>query len=358
MKVKKVRQYSAIGIMSGTSLDGVDLAHCRFNLTGTSWKFSILHAVTIPYTAAWKSQLSSAHELPTEMLLTLHAAFGKFLGEQCRQFMREKKIKNLDLVASHGHTIFHQPASGLTYQLGDGNALHAVVGVPVVCDFRSLDVQLGGEGAPLVPVGDLHLFSHADVCLNLGGISNLSLNARGKRIAFDICFCNMMLNHLAAKAGRPFDDNGSLARSGKVQAGLLAAFEKKYRATLGYPSLAREGFEKDFQSLLDNDSFTIEDRLRTVCESIASEISRAIPGKKKVTLLATGGGALNEFLMERISSRLEGRVRVTVPDADIINFKEAMVFAFLGVLRVRGEVNVLKRVTGASRDSCSGVLIG
>jgi anhydro-N-acetylmuramic acid kinase len=290
----------------------------------------------------------------------LNAKYGKFLGQQCNQFIKQKKLKKIDLIASHGHTIFHQPSKKFTFQLGDGNAMHATIGLPIVFDFRSLDVALGGEGAPLVPVGDKHLFAEYDVCLNLGGIANLSMEVNGKRKAFDICFCNMILNYVSAKTGKDFDKSGVMASKGSINQKLLVSFEKIYRTnSRKKPSLGREGFEKEFQSLLDNKTIPLNDRLRTACESIALEIAKSIPiPNKKMKLLVTGGGALNSFLIELIRSKLPSKTEIIIPSKTIINFKEALVFAFLGVLRLRDENNVLKSVTGASHNSCSGVLIG
>jgi len=360
MKDKKVRKYKVIGIMSGTSLDGVDFAYCKFNLKKKHWQFSIQTAQTFSYSKEWRNKLSSAHLLSGENLLALNSNYGKFIGQQCNQFIKQKKIKKIDLIASHGHTIFHQPHKKFTFQLGDGNAMHATIGLPIVFDFRSLDIALGGEGAPLVPIGDKHLFSDFDICLNLGGIANLSMEVNGKRKAFDICFCNMILNYLSAKAGKDFDKNGMLASKGSIDQKLLTSFEKIYHSNRKKkPSLGREGFEKDFQALLDNKSIPIKDRLRTACESIALEIARSVPvSNEKIKLLATGGGALNSFLIELIRSKLNSKTEVMIPSKTIINFKEALVFAFLGVLRLRGETNVLKSVTGASHNSCSGILIG
>jgi anhydro-N-acetylmuramic acid kinase len=360
MKDKKVRKYKVIGIMSGTSLDGVDFAYCKFILKKKGWDFSIQQAQTFPYPKEWRDKLSTAHLLSGEDLFELNAKYGKFLGQQCNQFMKQKRVTKIDLISSHGHTIFHQPNKKFTFQLGDGNAMHAIIGLPVVFDFRSLDVALGGEGAPLVPIGDKHLFSNFDICLNLGGIANLSMEIKGKRSAFDICFCNMLLNYLSSQAGKDFDKNGMLASKGSINQKLLNSFEKLYRSNRKKkPSLGREGFEKEFQSLLDNKSIPLNDRLRTACESIALEIARSIPTSiKKMKLLATGGGALNVFLIDLIKSKVPSKIKVVVPSNTIINFKEALVFAFLGVLRLRNENNVLKSVTGASHNSCSGVLIG
>lgn len=346
--------------MSGTSLDGLDIAFCHFEFKNKRWRYSIKAAETFKYTAEWKNKLAKAHFLSGEKLIELHAAYGKFIGEQCNKFIAKKKTGKPDLIASHGHTIFHQPEKKFTFQLGDGNAIHAATNLPVAFDFRGLDIALGGEGAPLVPIGDQLLFSDYDICLNLGGIANLSMQAKGKRIAFDVCFCNMALNYLVNQVGKDFDDGGKLASGGALNQSLLTRFEKVYTLNRkNKPSLAREGFEKGFQPLLDNDLASIADKLRTVIESIVIEISQAIPkSKKKVKMLATGGGALNDFLIQRMKEKLDNRIQVVVPDKTTIDFKEALVFAFLGVLRLRGQKNTLKSVTGASSDSSSGILLG
>lgn len=357
--MKPSKSYRVIGLMSGTSLDGLDIAFCEFSFTKT-WKFAIRLADTISYSAEWRNRLAQAHMLSAEDLLALHASYGSFLGQQVKQFMMKHRAKNVDFIASHGHTIFHQPANRFTFQLGQGAAIHAETDLPVIYDFRSLDVARGGEGAPLVPVGDKLLFSEYDACLNLGGIGNLSMDIKGQRKAFDICYCNMAMNYVMSKEGKSFDKGGEIASSGKVDKKLLEGFEKVYA---GYhakrPSIGREGFEKSIQPLLDNINISTGDKLRTICESVAVEVAAAIPrAKKKASLLTTGGGALNTFLIQIIAEKLKGRAEVIVPSAKIIEFKEALVFAFLGVLRARGEINVLKSVTRARRDSIGGEVIG
>jgi len=357
MKVKN--SYHVIGLMSGTSLDGLDIAYASITCA-SKWKAKVIQGTTIRYNAAWKKKISTAHLLSGEELLALHAAYGEFIGACCLDFIKEHKIKNLDLVASHGHTVFHQPHRGFTFQLGDGNTIHSITGMPVVYDFRSLDVTLGGQGAPLVPVGDRYLFSEYDVCLNLGGIANLSMEMKGARRAFDICFANMGLNYLMNKINRQYDKGGAMAAKGKVDRALLQQLRDSYQPwRKSRPSLGREGFEKEIQPLLDNEKILPEDRLHTFCESIAEEIARAVPQTDgSLKLIATGGGALNTFLASLLSSKLKGKAKVIVPDRKIIEFKEALVFALLGVLRVRNEVNTLKSVTGAIKDSSSGIIVG
>jgi anhydro-N-acetylmuramic acid kinase len=353
------KQYHALGLMSGTSLDGLDIAWCRFEETNKRWTFKILKAKTLAYSFGWKSKLSEAHLLQVTDLLALHAEYGHWLGKVCQQFIQKNRITKLDCIASHGHTIFHQPERKFTFQLGDGNAIHAETGLPIVHDFRSLDVQLGGQGAPLVPIGDKLLFSDADVCLNLGGIANLSLDKSGKRVAFDICFANMGLNYLTQKLGLAFDKGGALAASGKVNDLLLKkllAFHLPFKAKR--PSLAREHFENGLQNLLDNETISIHDRLYTVCECIAIKINESISSNKKQSLLITGGGVRNSFLISRIKHHLHTKTDIKIPSHEIIDFKEALVFAFLGILRLENKINVLKSVTGAKLDSSSGVLVG
>lgn len=358
--MKQKNKFRVIGLMSGTSLDGLDIAYCKLIHKKKKWKFEIVKATTLKYSPVWRKKLLSAHLLQAEDLLALHSEYGIFLGKTSREFMRKSKIEKIDFIASHGHTIFHQPKRNFTFQLGDGNSIHAVSKLPVVFDFRSQDVALGGEGAPLVPIGDRYLFHSFDICLNLGGISNLSMEIEEERIAFDICFVNMGLNYLAQLNGKEYDEKGAWAAKGNIHAALLQKLNKAYQGLRkGRPSLGREGFEKLIQPLLNDKKISLNDRLRTFCESIAIEIAAAIPSSKRnLKLLATGGGALNTFLIQLLSERLKGNVKLIVPEKKIIDFKEALVFALLGALRMRNEVNVLKSVTGAKQDSSSGAIIG
>lgn len=345
--------------MSGTSLDGVDITCCTFSKK-QQWQFSIDKAETIRYTASWVKRLKESHLCSAEELAALDADYGKLLGTLCRSFVTKNKIKGVDFIASHGHTVFHQPEKGFTTQIGNGNAIHAVTGLPVIFDFRSLDVARGGQGAPLVPIGDKLLFNEYDICLNLGGIANLSFDHKGKRIAYDVCFVNMALNYLAGKAGKVYDRHGDMASNGVVNLTLLNQLKFVYRKIkLKRPSLGREFFEKHIQQLLNHDNISINDRMCTVVESVVQEITDALyAAKEKPTVLCTGGGAFNAFLIYRLIEQCGDEATLIIPDEDVLKFKEALVFAFLGVLRVRNEVNCLKSVTGATHDSSSGVSIG
>lgn len=348
-----------IGVMSGTSLDGLDLAYCVFQQSKSGWKYSIEHSATVRYPAQWLTKLSRAHELSGQELMALDAEYGSYIGKQARAFADLHKVKP-DFIASHGHTVFHQPAKGFTTQIGNGYSLFAASGLPVVCDFRMLDVALGGEGAPLVPAGDKFLFHEYDVCLNLGGIANLSVDVKDKRLAYDICFCNMPLNILAGEVSRKYDKNGMMAASGEIDPSLMKALTKVYRKYHSRrPSLGREIFEKDIAALLKEKSIPLENRLATFTESTAVEICRAIRDHRgEAKVLCTGGGAFNAFMISRLLEHGGDEMTFIIPEEDVVKFKEALVFGFLGVLRVREEINCLKSVTKASRDSSSGTLIG
>ena len=280
--------YKVIGVMSGTSLDGLDIAYCVFKNGKEGWRFSIEKADTISYTPTWTQKLSNAHSLSGIALAELDAAYGQLLGDQCLRFIQKHKVKP-DFIASHGHTVFHQPKKKFTYQLGNGNALHARAGVPVIYDFRSLDVARDGEGAPLVPVGDDMLFGAYDICLNLGGIANLSRNEKGKRIAFDICFANMGLNYLALQAKKNYDHGGGMASLGDVDIKMLRDIGNVYnRIKAKRPSLGREFFDQAIKPLLDNQKIPLNHRLRTFTESTVQEIVESFQlTKKPVRVLCT-----------------------------------------------------------------------
>lgn len=356
--MENTQQYKVIGLMSGTSLDGLDIAACEFRHSEGKWQFTLRHAETLEYPASWRKKLMGAHQMDAASLMELDSGFGIYLGEAVRSFSARRKFKP-DFIASHGHTVFHQPSKGFTTQIGNGQAIHAASGMPVIYDFRTLDVLLGGQGAPLVPIGDRLLFPDYDVCLNLGGIANLSMDVKGKRVAFDVCFVNMALNQLAGEQRKKFDNKGNIAASGEIHQPLLRTLRSKYQKLRGKrPSLGREIFERDFFSAITNSSIALNDRMRTVTESIAMELTEVIREMKGSSVLCTGGGAFNSFLISRMLELGGDEVSWVIPDDDIVKFKEAIVFAFLGVLRSRGEVNCLRSVTGASRDCSGGVLAG
>ena len=320
------------------------------------WSFQIEKAETVSYSPKQRNRLESLSGASAEVLAGEDMAYGKLLGELARKFLSGKKYR-ADFVASHGHTIFHQPGKGFTAQLGSGSSLSVACGLPVVCDFRSVDVALGGQGAPLVPIGDKLLFNNYSHCLNLGGIANISFDSGGKRIAFDICPVNMVLNALANQLGQHYDRGGKLAASGEVRKNLLRKLNALPFYRRGFPkSLGREDIERNIFPILERDAETLEDKLCTFCEHIAVQVARVSVSQtnRPSRMLVTGGGAYNAFLMERI--RAHSQIKVVIPDRQVIEFKEAMIFAFLGVLRWRNEINSLSSVTGATRNSSGGAV--
>lgn len=346
--------YRAIGMMSGTSLDGVDLAFCHLSGNGNTWEFEILEATTIPYQKEWKDRLAEAISYDGKRLALLDLEYGKYLGLLASGFCKDNKLVP-DLVASHGHTVFHRPDLGITLQAGNGWAIASEISVPVVCDFRSLDVSLGGQGAPLVPVGDELLFPDYDYCLNLGGFSNISFSEGDKRLAFDVCPCNIMLDRLARITGADFDAGGRMASRGKIDQVLLEKLNNlPYYQMRGPRSLGIEWLAKEFLPLIDEGSnIGTQDLLRTVTEHIAMQIARVVSSRSG-KMLVTGGGAHNTFLTGRIGELAD--VEVAIPDKQLVDFKEALVFALLGVLKLEGQINTFASVTGASRDSAGGIV--
>ncbi|MBL6963523.1 MAG: anhydro-N-acetylmuramic acid kinase [Bacteroidetes bacterium] len=345
-----MKTYTALGIMSGTSLDGLDLALCRFKLENERWSFEILKAQTFDFDSVWKQKLEEAYRLSSFDLIRLDKNFGFFIGKKVNAFLTGIPYAP-DLIASHGHTVFHQPEKGITLQIGSGEVIAATSGMQTISDFRSLDVALGGQGAPLVPVGDEFLFADYDYCLNLGGFSNISFKENELRLAYDICPVNIALNKLYP----PFDQDGNIGRSGNLNKKLLYDLNRLPYYSLPYPkSLGREWFEKEFMAVLLHLDISIEDKLRTLYEHIAMKIKSAVPDRPDNSLFITGGGAYNSFLMELIQEKIKGEI--IIPGKDILEFKEAVIFAFLGVLRSRNEINCLASVTGATRDSCCGVI--
>ncbi len=341
-----------IGLMSGTSLDGLDIAACRFELNEGCWNYTILHAETVVYSDDWRVRLAEVENSTALEFVQTDIEYGHLLGRLTRGFIETHQIRP-DFIASHGHTVFHQPAKKITCQIGRGSAIAAETGFPVVCDFRSLDVALGGQGAPLVPVGDKLLFGQYDYCLNLGGFANISMEKEGKRIAFDLCPANIVLNLLSQKSGRPYDHNGNLARSGQILPGLLKELnDLSYYSQRPPKSLGKEWVIENIHPLLAKYPEGINDLLATFCEHIALQVAANAGTNPEKKILVTGGGAHNAFLIERIANHAQSGI--IIPDPATVDFKEALIFAFLGLLRWRGENNCLSAVTGASADNCGG----
>lgn len=348
----KKDDFNIIGVMSGTSLDGIDIANLHFYKENNLWQFEIIQASTYEYAPYWYQKLNDAFGYNSFDLKELNLEYTKYLASQIQQFISSNSITEIDAVCSHGHTIFHKPNEGITIQIGNLPEIAELLQKTVVCDFRVQDVQLGGQGAPLVPIGDKLLFSEYDYCLNLGGFSNISMDVNGQRIAFDISPVNIVLNYYAEKIGLPYDDGGKLAKSGNINEKLLqqlnaiAFYQKHYPKSLGKEFIATE-----ILPLIDIFNLTSEDILRTFVEHIAIQVTNVVQTNSKV--LVTGGGAYNTFLLERFKS-LKSDVNWILPNDKIIQFKEALIFGFLGVLRLRNEVNVLASVTGATQNHSSG----
>lgn len=338
--------------MSGTSLDGLDIAAVEFSFLNNKWRFQLIHAETISYSEEWESALKSAQNLSGQVLSELNSKYGKMLGEEALSFVSKNTFAP-DLIASHGHTVFHQPDNGYTLQIGNGANIAACTKTTTVSDFRTGDIALGGQGAPLVPVGDRLLFPEFDYCLNLGGFANISFDKDEQRIAFDNCPVNFVLNALAEKQGLPFDIDGKLGKKGNLNNELLRQLNQLSYYQLPSPkSLGREWVENEFLPVLNHFDISDLDKMRTIYEHIAIQITKDLSGNGK--LLITGGGAFNTFLIERIQALTT--TEIVIPNPDIINFKEAIIFAFLGVLRIKEINNCLASVTGASKDSCGGII--
>lgn len=352
--------YRAIGLMSGSSLDGLDIVFAEFLHQGGTWSFEIKAADCYPYTADWEQRLRQAPDLSARDYAALHAAYGSYLGEAVNRFMNDHQLMyQVGLVASHGHTSFHDPGQGFTGQLGDGAAIAARTGLPVVSDLRALDVAFGGQGAPIVPMGEKLLLREYALFLNIGGIANLSVNGDRYR-AFDVCPANRVLNALAAQLGHPYDEGGRLAASGSVNTGLLNVLNSQsYYQQRGPKSLANEFGTDVLFPLIEQAGCSPQDALRTFTEHIAFQVGLALQEQEVHTrqMLITGGGAFNAFLVDRIRAELAPQgIEVVIPEDSLVQYKEALIMAFLGVLRWRQENTVLASVTGAERDSIGGAV--
>lgn len=342
--------------MSGTSLDGLDITYCSFEFIDNNWSFKINSAATISFPDQLLENLTKSTKLSGLDLMKVNNELGNFIGNSVSDFIASNNIdiSEINCIASHGHTIFHQPEINLTTQIGNGANISAITKLPVVSDFRSTDVALGGQGAPLVPIGDKNLFSEYDYCINLGGIANISYEKNDSRIAFDICPINIVMNKLSKELGKPYDKNGDLAKSGKVNFVLLEKLNKlDYYKKNPPKSLGIEQIEETVFPLIDSLQISSEDKLRTFVEHISIQISKTIKSTNKKVLL-TGGGTFNSFLAKRIKAKTNNEI--IIPSIQIIDFKEALIFAFLGVLRLRKESNCLQSVTGATQNNIGGCI--
>lgn len=345
--------YKVLGLMSGTSLDGLDVAYCIFEKTGTEWSYRIVEAFTYVYPKVWQERLAQLHELNAEEMTALDISYGKWTGKMVNEFLNSYKLEKPDFIGSHGHTVFHNPKAGYTLQIGNGAAIAAITACKTISDFRTQNVVLGGQGAPLVPIGDKALFGDKDACLNLGGFANISYQDQGSRIAFDICPANIVLNPLAKTLGMDYDKNGDLARDGKVIVELLEELNGlSFYQEMAPKSLGIEWVKENVNTILNQCQASKNDILCTLCEHIALQIATCLHGFNNV--MVSGGGVWNAFLMERIKANTI--LEIHVPEHKLVDYKESLIFAFLAVLRDRNEVNCLASVTGAKKDHSSGII--
>ncbi|GGZ79672.1 anhydro-N-acetylmuramic acid kinase [Algibacter mikhailovii] len=345
-------EYHVVGVMSGTSLDGIDLIQAKFYFE-EYWRFEILNTETFDYEDSWRDILANLVSKSLEELQEIDVAYTTYLGTVINAFIRKYKIKNIDAVCSHGHTALHQPDQGLTYQIGNRPELAQLLNLTVVCDFRVQDVQLKGQGAPLVPIGDKLLFSEYDYCINLGGFANISMDVNEERIAYDIAPVNIVLNYYANKLELDYDPEGRNASEGNVNTHLLEVLNSLPFYNESYPkSLGLEWVNTHVLPVIESYSLMVKDVLRTFVEHVAIQIANQIQSNTSATILITGGGAYNTFLIERIKAFTDGMI--IIPSQDVLEFKEALIFGFLGVLRLRGQNNCLKSVTGATKNHSSG----
>ena len=352
-------QYTVLGLMSGTSLDGLDICHCGFNYSQNSWNYQILHTATKFYSDEWRSKLKFNPQMSASELLTIDHQYGLLLADMLRNFLDENKLdpRKISFIGSHGHTMYHQPSYGISLQLGNGPELFTETGIPTISNFRAQDVALGGQGAPLVPIGDAHLFKDYDACLNLGGFANISFTRNQCTQAFDLCPANYVLNSLAEKLGLPYDRGGLLASSGRMVESIFDRLNQlEYYSAPPPKSLGAEWVESYIDPVLQRSDAAVENLLHTYIKHISYQTSLILNKNGIRRCLVTGGGAYNDFLIKNL--RESSSCEIYLPDDQLIQFKEALIFAFMAVLRIRKEVNVLASVTGSSYNHSSGVIHG
>jgi len=346
-----MNNFYVIGVMSGTSLDGVDIVYVKFTKDET-WSFEIISSKTYKYEKSVAELLIDLSKKSIELIKEIDIEYSYELAKIINQFISQFSIKKIDFISSHGHTAIHSPSNAITYQIGNLPILSKKINQDVICDFRVQDVELGGQGAPLVPVGEKYLFKEYDSFINLGGFANISKHAGDNLIAYDICPVNILLNYFSRKIGKEYDDKGLIASSGKFIFSLYQELSNLEYYKLDPPkSLGIEWInEKVIPIIIKYVDNPVEDILNTLSNHIANQISDNLYGVKKV--LVTGGGAYNDYLIEIIESKTN--CKIIIPPNDIIEFKEALIFAFLGVLRNQNINNCYSSVTGASKDHSSG----
>ena len=354
---------TVLGLMSGTSFDGLDLCCVSFRKEGVSYTYSITASHTTKYPASFIEQLRQAHTMKETDLKKLEDTYDLIVLQAISEFSKQV-TQPIDLISSHGHTVFHQPERGITRQIGNGATYFNQLNIPVVYDFRAYDVALGGQGAPLVPIGDALLFDDYDACLNLGGISNISYTEKGQRKAFDIGMFNTPLNDLVKPMSLAYDEGGKIAATGTLLPDLYEQLNAlPYFRRDAPKSLGKEWYHDAFFPLISAVEGSIADLACTVIEHNVSQIRQVLAQLvthkkgKQLRVLVTGGGAHNTFAINKLRNTVSEQISIEVPEKQLIDYKEALIFAFMGYLRVRNEINVLSSVTGASKDSCAGTLV-
>lgn len=347
-----MKQFHVIGVMSGTSLDGIDFAEIIFTYTN-KWSFELKKCDTFAYSKNWTDKLQTAVNFSESELNQLNKEYTVYLASQINQFITKNTIQNIDAVCSHGHTILHQPHKGITLQIGNLPELTKLIQQKVVCDFRVADVQLGGQGAPLVPIGDRILFPEYTYCMNLGGFSNVSFEKDNTRIAYDICAVNVVLNYYAQQLRLNYDNEGQIARTGNLNNELLKQLNNLPFYKENTPkSLGMEWVNAQVLPIIESLKIPTKDKLHTFIKHIATVISKDLNASAEETILVTGGGAYNTFLMECIQK--ETLAKIIIPNNQLVEYKEALIFGLLGVLKLNNKINVLSSVTGAKKDHSSG----
>lgn len=354
------KTYHLLGLMSGSSLDGLDICFATIT-SGNDFHFTIHAAETFNYSENELNFFRSINTDPEINHLQEDIICAEIFSEYINRFLYQYGIKNTDAIASHGHTIFHYPQRGITCQLGNGKLMAERTGLPCITNFRQADVSAGGQGAPLVPMTDELFFSDYDACLNIGGIANISFRLYDKRIGFDICAANQLLNYCAQQLNLPYDDGGIIAKSGKVHSELLSQLNGATFFSKHWPrSMDNNEIRHQFIPMLNNSKLSVQDQLATATEHIADRIAEIIRDQIKIgglstaqyRMLVTGGGALNGWLLQRIQD-LSG-IEIHLPSLQIIHFKEALAMCLMGVLRLEERPNFLPSVTGARMPVCGG----
>ena len=346
-----MKQFNIIGIMSGTSLDGIDIVYVNFKFE-QYWKYELIHSNTYMYEKKWITLLQSVSQEKINSIKKIDVEYTKLLSDFIIGFIDEFSIKDIDFISSHGHTALHQPSKSLTYQIGNLPILAKYINQKVVCDFRVQDVKLGGQGAPLVPVGEQYLFPEYNTLINLGGFANITKRIKNNLIAYDICPINIVFNHLSRKMKLKYDEGGYIASTGNMNEDLYNHLQRlNYYKQDPPKSLGAEWVNIQIHSILkDFQDIPIKDLMNTFSNHFAFQIVKNIKDQDKV--LITGGGAYNDYLIERIKNLTSSKI--TIPDPKIIEYKEALIFSFLGLLRVLEINNCYSSVTGAKKDHCSG----